>query len=69
MIASGYSMHLYCEIEGAEHGYGDGQAQFDGETWADCARQARQLGWKINKQRRECICSSCVKKGLRLKRD
>lgn len=66
MIASGYSMDLYCEADGHQHGYNEGQAQFFGETWADCARQAREAGWRIHKQRRECICPKCVKQGLRL---
>lgn len=69
MIASGYTMDLYCEVEGNRHGYKEGQAQFYGETWADCARQARDAGWKINKRRRECICPKCVERGLKLNND
>ena len=66
VIASGYAMDLYCEVAGSKHGYREGQAQFNGETWADCAKQARRAGWKINKRRRECICPKCVRMGLKL---
>lgn len=66
MIASGYALDLYCEVEGHRHGYQEGQACFTGETWGDCVKQARKKGWKINKRKRECICPACVKLGLRI---
>lgn len=66
MIASGYSMDLYCQVKGNQHAYRKGQAQFFGETWAECAKQAREAGWKIDKRKRECICPDCIKLGLKM---
>lgn len=66
MIASGYSMDLYCQVNGNQHEYRQGQAQFFGETWTDCAKQARAAGWKIDKAKRECICPKCIAQGLKL---
>lgn len=67
MIASGYTMDLYCEVEGAQHKYRGGMAQIGGETWADCVKQAKMIGWKIDKKKRECICPKCQKEGLKIK--
>ena len=66
MIASGYTLDLYCEVEGNQHGYKEGQASFYGETWGDTTAQARAAGWMINRRVRECICPKCVAAGLRL---
>ena len=52
MIVAGYSMDLYCENPTAT-------AEFYGETWGDCVRQARDRGWKISRDGTRCWCPEC----------
>ena len=79
MIASGYSMHLYCEYQedktvrhnlyNFESGSSlivDGQPiiyQFFGESFTGCARDARAEGWKISKKHQLAVCPVCAKMG------
>ena len=59
--ASGYSLHLYCDYLNPEHGYDEFPHEFTGETFMDCASQARKLGWKFHKATRTATCPKCVK--------
>lgn len=60
MISSGYSIDLYCDCndcvtyrEGAIFSCPD-PVQFAGETYRECATQARNAGWTISKDRTTC---------------
>lgn len=65
MIASGYSMDLYCDGVGCTHKswQPNAKAQFTGETFGDCAAQAKRGGWKISRDRTKCLCPDCAKAG------
>lgn len=62
MISSGYTMDLYCECSECkscswsmqEYHPRCGYKQYIGETWAECARQARAAGWYIGRDRQTC---------------
>jgi hypothetical protein len=56
--ASGYSLDLYCD---RVHDRGYSAATFVGQTFADCAKQARFRGWKIHTATRTATCPSCVR--------
>lgn len=65
--ASGYTLDLYCDhvqarpfIESdAVHGYDEFPHSFFGETFAECAKQARAKGWKIHRTTRTATCPKC----------
>jgi len=65
MIVGGYSLHLYCD--GARHAelhpnkLGSLDAEFAGHDEADCNRQARRKGWRLNKQQGKAYCPACIK--------
>jgi len=66
VIAACYSMDLYCENYGdaATHGHlfeghNAGTATFTGETWGECAKQARDIGWRICHDQQTCYCPKC----------
>lgn len=67
MITSGYNITLYCDNEYSclfyllyNEGYHEvEQNEYDGETFAKCARQARIDGWKISKDKTKCYCPEC----------
>lgn len=69
MIASGYTLDLYCDNEKKcrdEHFYfGVPQGQFLGETWADTVKQAKAAGWYVSKKKRVCYCPECGGKELK----
>lgn len=66
MYASGYSLDLYCDHENDAHPKGPvypmRMKEFFGETFADCARQARAAGWKVRKKTRTATCPCCTGK-------
>lgn len=75
MIASGYTLELYCDME-REHpgGWYDEVYRFpieftaDGEKcYSEVRRKARREGWTLRKDG-SCICPICSKKKLHLKR-
>lgn len=71
MVVGGYALDLYCDSEHCQnqspHGWMEqGKAQFNGETWSECAARARKLGWRISRDRMRCLCPSCVKVGQRV---
>lgn len=63
MIVGGYTIHLYCDDprHDAEYILSLGRAEyldatFNGNTYNDCARQARKKGWILSHNRQSCIC-------------
>jgi len=57
-ISSGYTIDLYCDCldcDGRVHVGGKGYGEYVGETWGDCAKQARSAGWFISSDRSVCI--------------
>lgn len=61
--AAGFSLDLYCDNR-AGHPLGGGEAQFVGWTWAECARDARAKGWKLDRQSRAALCPRCKRAGV-----
>ena len=69
MIVGGYSLDLYCENDEISHyllpsgiylvGNTEVKHQYAGNTFIECARQARKDGWKINTKNHTCICPVC----------
>lgn len=58
--ASGYQLDLYCDTC-----YGPCNATpdvFTGESFADCARQAKGCGWVIRPKSRTARCPRCKKR-------
>lgn len=75
MIASGYTMNLYCEFQTdlSVHSYMDeltykSIGEFVGETYAQCAKQAKKAGWFLTSDRQRCYCPSCAKIGKMIER-
>ena len=62
--ASGYSVHLYCDhwcgTVDEWHSWNEFPHQFIGETWGDCAAQARKHGWLIHTKTRTATCPKCT---------
>lgn len=66
MIASGYTLNLYCDNEKAHSWLNDPSAfsEFSSDEKnckAICFRMAKKSGWKI-KRDGTCLCPNCVKK-------
>ncbi|AGF88520.1 hypothetical protein [Salmonella phage FrontPhageNews] len=63
MITAGYTLDLYCECVECkscdwawqEYHPRCGMKSYAGETWADCARQARSEGWVICRDKQTCF--------------
>ena len=71
MEASCYSMDLYCDrlIECSPEGWEDGgSATYTGETWGECAKQARNDGWIFRKDGTH-VCPRCSGKRRRKNHD
>ena len=61
-----YTINLYCDVQcGAVNcGHSDIEepmAEFIGETFAECAREARKAGWQIHRKTRTATCPRCVR--------
>lgn len=60
--ASGYTLDLYCD--GATTSCADAWDTFPhtffAETFAQCAREAKEKGWKIHPRTRTATCPRCV---------
>ncbi len=64
MIASGYSLDLYCDGEGCkagEYGLHPKCDQFHDESKRKAWRMAHRRGWRF--RRGDAFCSSCVAAG------
>ncbi|AEW24253.1 hypothetical protein [Salmonella phage vB_SenAc-pSK20] len=63
MITAGYTVDLYCECVECkscnwaweEHHPRCGMKSYAGESWGDCARQARADGWMICRDKQTCF--------------
>lgn len=61
MIASGYSLDLYCDNDPAvTHRWNEFPHQYSAEDRAECRRRAKQDGWRINWTKRTAICPKCA---------
>jgi hypothetical protein len=62
VIFGGYSLDLYCDgaVKCRNRGAIDGFAagRFTGETFSECARKAKQAGWKL-KRNGMAFCPLC----------
>lgn len=57
--ASGYTLDLYCDHVNDIHAFDGFPHQFTGETFAQCASQARRRGWKLHYKLRTATCPIC----------
>lgn len=69
MIVGGYSLDLYCENldgdtcknprpkDGLTH-----PAEYYSQTFGECARMAREDGWRLNRKKGTAICPWCTGK-------
>lgn len=65
MIVGCYSLALYCDGPGClVRREGDGV--FTAETGAECRREARKRGWRLNLRAGTALCPQCVKNGKRV---
>lgn len=64
--SSGYTLHLYCDHSNPRHGYFEFPYEYTGETFAQCARQARAKGWVIHRATRTATCPKCNPKRRRV---
>ena len=72
-FAGCYSLDLYCDVQnGAENcGHSDFENKsetFTGETYGECAKEARAAGWKIHSATRTATCPQCLSKMKKAKR-
>ncbi|WJT11032.1 hypothetical protein [Vibrio harveyi] len=57
MIVSGYTMELICDCAkciSAENHHLIERAEYVGETYSDCAKQAREDGWMLSRDKTHC---------------
>jgi len=55
VIAANYTAHLYCDCEEcAARWWAMAHAEFVGESWSQCAKEARSEGWRISANRERC---------------
>jgi hypothetical protein len=71
VIASGYSLHLYCDTPGCPNQNCTGSADnpvvpgdFSHEERSVCYKMARKAGWVINMRARTVVCPICSKAGI-----
>lgn len=64
--ASCYVLDLYCRHRDGPIHTARGINSFDqysGENFTECARKAREDGWKIKRSDRTATCPQCVRAG------
>lgn len=71
MYVGAFTLDLYCEnmpknwFENKDHhDYDEFPHQFVEHDRKDAFRIARKRGWKINTEKRTCVCPKCVKRNL-----
>ena len=66
-VVGAYDLHLYCEfcakMENFNTRYSPGFAQFIGESFLGCVKQAKAEGWWFNRNKTITFCPDCHKKG------
>lgn len=65
MIASGYTLDLYCDNETADHPFGYFPQTFFDENKSQCWKDAKKKGWKLDSKNRTAICPLCNKKNAK----
>ncbi|MGY3592510.1 hypothetical protein ACVIGB_000541 [Bradyrhizobium sp. USDA 4341] len=61
--SSGYLLSLYCDHDGGGlHRFSEFPHSYTGETFGECARQARQDGWIIRTETETATCPKCSHK-------
>lgn len=58
--ASGYSLDLYCDHVNDRHGFDEFPHNFTGETFSECAKEARKRGWVFHTSKRTATCPKCA---------
>jgi len=61
LIASGYSLDLYCKWNNPDHVWGEFPHQYSDEEKAKCWRLARKAGWIVHRDR-TATCPKCAAK-------
>ena len=56
--ASGYTLDLYCDHSNPDHRWNSFPHTFHGETFWQCAQEARAKGWVIHRDR-TATCPIC----------
>ena len=63
MIVGGYSLHLYCDnvLHAFRHPdkVGSLDAEFAGHERADCRKDAKAKGWKLDFKKGTACCPKC----------
>lgn len=57
MITSGYTLEVICDCakcNGADNYHVIERAEYMGQTYSECAAQARQDGWTLSRCKRYC---------------
>lgn len=57
--ADGFTLNLYCDHDNEAHAHREFPDEYYGDTFADCARQARKEGWIIRTATRTATCPKC----------
>lgn len=57
--ASGYSLDLYCDKDNVKHSHLEFPHTYVGETFGECAKEARKNGWVIHRKTRTATCPKC----------
>jgi len=64
VIVGGYTLDLYCDVEGCRAPGGAGmpeQAAFFAETGSQCRQYARNNGWVLDLKAGTCRCPKCAR--------
>lgn len=56
-----YTLDLYCRYEADHHTWQEFPHQYLGETYSQCASQARKRGWTLDKGGQYHTCPKCTK--------
>ncbi|WP_259189955.1 hypothetical protein [Serratia sp. BIGb0163] len=55
VISANYTAHLYCDCEKCAASFiTSAKDEFTGESWSQCAKEARAEGWRISANRERC---------------
>lgn len=55
-----YSLDMYCQYKNESHGFEEFPHIYMGETFSECANQAKVAGWKLNRKTMFATCPKCV---------
>ncbi len=60
MIASGYTLDLYCDAKKHKETFRSPHAQFSDELKSACWKRARLNGWRLSEKTGKAICPACL---------